>query len=84
MTNTYRCNSGTTLHRPKAQAGSDDYKSKVAEAIMKAVDTMPREYRDCANEIGYISVWNAYRRGMTPTQITQAARDKTLPYLEID
>lgn len=48
---------------------SPDYSVKVARPIMQAVDGMPSQYRALVNEFGYISVYNAWRRGWTVQRI---------------
>lgn len=58
-----------------AELGSDEYSARVAGPIMKAVDGLPQSYRELVNEFGYIDVYQAWRRGMTPDQIRQAAKD---------
>lgn len=58
-----------------SELGSDEYSARVATPIMNAVDKMPRDYRELVNEFGYIDVYHAWRRGLSPAQIRQSAKD---------
>lgn len=59
--------STTSGYVAKAAADAADYKRKVAEPIMGAVDQMPADYRACVYAYGYVDVYRAWRRGM-PTE----------------
>jgi hypothetical protein len=48
--------------------------SSVTSPIMGAVDAMPKEFRELANEIGYIEVYRAWKAGYTSTQIRQRVK----------
>jgi hypothetical protein len=54
---------------------SPEYAERVAQPTMSAIDAMPREYRALVNEFGYIDVYRAWRRGITPESIRQRAKD---------
>lgn len=60
-----------------ADLGSDEYTQRVAAPVMNAVDTMPRAYRELVNEDGYVDVYRAWRRGLSPQAIRQQAKDGT-------
>ncbi len=60
-----------------ADLGSDEYTQRVAAPVMNAVDTMPRAYRELVNEYGYVDVYRAWRKGMTPQAIRDRAADGT-------
>ncbi len=64
----------TSAFVPKAgEPGSDEYKRKVAEPTMQAIDAMPVGYRQCVYEFGYIDVYRAWRRGWTVERIRRKA-----------
>ncbi len=58
-----------------AKASADDpaYKASVAEPVMKAIDGMPKPYRLLVHEFGYIDVYRAWRRGLSPLEIREKA-----------
>ena len=60
-----------------ADIASPEYTERVAGPVMQAVDTMPRAYRALVNEYGYVDVYRAWRRGLSPDAIRSAARDGT-------
>ena len=75
-----RClnNSNTEAFTQKAaDIASPEYTERVAGPVMQAIDTMPREYRALVNEYGYVDVYRAWRKGMTPTAIKAHAKDGT-------
>lgn len=57
----------------KAEPGTAEYKARVAEPTMGAVDSLPPAYRQLVHEFGYIDVYRAWRKGMAPTSIRSAA-----------
>lgn len=57
----------------QAALGSPEYSHRVAQPVMGAVDKLPKAYRDAVNEYGYVEVYLAWRRGMSPEQIKQRA-----------
>jgi hypothetical protein len=56
----------------KAEPGSPEFKAKVAEPVMKAVDAMPKPFRDLVALYGYIDVYRAWRAGWTVDRIKAA------------
>ena len=60
-----------------ADLGSPEYTERVAGPVMQAIDTMPRAYRELVNEYGYVDVYRAWRKGMTPQAIRDRAADGT-------
>jgi len=56
---------------------SPEYTERVAGPVMNAVDTMPRAYRELVNEYGYVDVYRAWRKGMSPQAIKDRSRDGT-------
>jgi hypothetical protein len=60
-----------------AELGSDEYTARVASPVMTAVDTMPKAYRERVNEFGYVDVYRAWRKGLTPSAIKASAVDGT-------
>lgn len=58
-----------------AELGSEEYGDKVARPVMGAVDDMPHAFRALVNEVGYIDVYRAWRRGWTPEMISKATVD---------
>lgn len=57
----------------RADIASDEYTDRVASPMMDAVDHMPKAYREMVNEYGYVDVYRAWKRGITPAQIKQRA-----------
>lgn len=76
----YRSNSAPKTVSHKAVEGWSDYRAKVAEPTMAAVDKMPPAIRACANDFGYIGVYLAWRRGMTAPRIRAAVANGTFQY----
>ena len=60
---------------PRASPGTLEYKLKVAEPTMAAIDAMPAQWRELVHEFGYIDVYRAWRRGWVPARVRAAARD---------
>lgn len=63
-----------SIFKPKAEPGTPEYKTNVAEPTMSAIDAMPRVYRDLVHEFGYIDVYRAWKRGWSVEKIRQRAR----------
>jgi len=61
----------------RADIASNEYSERVASAVMDAVDKMPVAYRELVNEYGYVDVYRAWKRGLTPAQIKQRAVNGT-------
>lgn len=61
-------------HTPKAEPGSLEYKTRVAEPTMKAVDSLPKEYRAAVHQYGYIDVYLAWRNRLSVSQIHEKAQ----------
>jgi hypothetical protein len=61
-----RVNSWAPGFAPKAIAGSEEFKPKVAEPVMKAIDAMPAQWRLLVHEFDYIDVYRAWRQGKSP------------------
>lgn len=59
----------------RAELASEEYSQRVAAPVMDAVDHMPLAYRNLVNEFGYVDVYRAWKRGLTPNQIRQHARN---------
>jgi|GEM_PF-6967540 len=66
-------NSGAQGFTAKAAADDPAYKRSVAEPVMIAVDSMPKEYRQCVHDFGYVDVYRAWRRGLSPLEIRAKA-----------
>ncbi len=64
-----RSDSQTPTHTPRAAPGTDDYKTKVAEPTMQAIDAMPKRFRELIHELGYIEVYRLWRRGRSVEEI---------------
>lgn len=65
-----------TDHRDySAKVPSDDalYKAKVAEPAMNAVDQMPPVWRDLVHQYGYVDVYRAWKRDVSPAEVRRAA-----------
>lgn len=45
----------------KAEPGTPEYKHRVAEPTMRAVDSMPKEWREALHSYGYVGVFLAWR-----------------------
>jgi len=58
-----------------AKVQSDDplYKARVAEPVMGAVDNMPAIWRELVHAYGYIDVYRAWRKGMSPLAVRNKA-----------
>jgi hypothetical protein len=67
--------SRTPHFREKVSGDHPAYKSTVAEPVMNAVDTMPAEYRHLVHDFGYVDVYRAWKRGMSPDSIRVSARN---------
>jgi hypothetical protein len=65
--------SNTVSHTARAEPGSPEYKAKVAEPTMNAVDAMPSDFRELVHQFGYVDVYRAWRRGWTPERIRACA-----------
>jgi hypothetical protein len=61
----------------RAELGSEAYSERVASPVMDAVDHMPKAYRELVNEFGYVDVYRAWKRGLTPAMIRDRSRDGT-------
>lgn len=59
----------------EADIASPEYIKRVAGPVMNAVDDMPKAYREVVNEYGYVDVYRAWCRGISPAQIVQQSRD---------
>lgn len=71
---TRAADSNTAQYRAKAEPGSNDYVEKVARPIMDAVDDMPKEYRECVHDFGYVDVYRAWKRGWSVERIREAGK----------
>ncbi len=58
-----------------ADIASPEYTQRVAAPVMQAIDTMPRTYRELVNEFGYVDVYRAWRKGLTPSAIRSQVKD---------
>ncbi len=58
-----------------APLGSEEYATKVAKPVMGAVDEMPKEYRELVQDLGYVDVYRAWRKGWSAQQIRGAVVD---------
>jgi hypothetical protein len=70
-----RSNSNTAGHVAKADPDSVEYRDRVAVPVMQAVDAMPVAYRALVDELGYVDVYRAWRRGLSVAAIRERARD---------
>lgn len=59
----------------EAEIASPEYIQRVARPVMDAIDRMPRAYREVVNEFGYVDVYRAWKRGISPSEIAQRSRD---------
>lgn len=75
-------NSATSKKVAKAEPGSPEYKPMVAEPVMRAVDGMPKPFRECVHDIGYIPVYHAWRKGLSPMEIRRLAALRALPHMD--
>jgi hypothetical protein len=73
-----RNNSATAGYAPRGDLGSEDYAEQTAKPTMDAIDHMPLGYRELVNELGYIPVYRAWRRGLSESAILAAAKDGLL------
>lgn len=58
---------------PKVGPGSPEYKTRVAEPTMQAIDAMPLAYRILVKEFDYVDVYRAWKRNISPDQIRARA-----------
>jgi len=65
--------SQTDTFTPKVGPGSPEYKQRVAEPTMAAIDAMPLAYRLLVKEFDYVDVYRAWRRNISPDQIRARA-----------
>jgi hypothetical protein len=63
MSMRHAADSDVRTHRAKAEPGSADYPAQVACPMMAAIDAMPKPFRECVHEFGYVDVYRAWRRG---------------------
>lgn len=66
-------NSTVAGFRAKAEPGDEEYRERVARPVMSAIDQMPAEWRELVHEHGYVDVYRAWRRGMSPAQVRALA-----------
>ncbi len=59
----------------KAAPGDADYKRKVSQPQMEAIDAMPPAYRELVHDLGYIDVYLAWKNGWS----VQKIRDRVTP-----
>ena len=65
--------SATQHFREKVPGDDPRYKGAVAEPVMNAVDAMPQSYRLLVHAYGYVDVYRAWKRGMSPDEIRARA-----------
>jgi hypothetical protein len=65
--------SRTIHYRESLPADDPRYQEVVARPVMKAVDSMPFAFRHLVHEYGYVDVYRAWKRGMSPKQIEDTA-----------
>lgn len=59
--------------RPKAAPGTPEYKPKVAEPVMAAIDDMPAAYRALVHKHDFINVYHAWKQGWSVERIEHTA-----------
>ena len=64
---------GTGAFHAKLSPDHPDYSDRVAKPVMEAVDGLPEAYRACVHEFGYVDVYRAWKRGISPARIRQMA-----------
>jgi hypothetical protein len=67
--------SATDAFTPHAGPGTPEYKTRVAEPTMTAIDAMPRAYRELVHAFGYVDVYRAWKRNWSPEKIRASVRD---------
>lgn len=70
-----RSDSEAGHYAAKVPADHPDYKVKVAEPTMLAVDGMDRRYRDLVKAYDYVDVYRAWRRRIPPEVIERRAEE---------
>lgn len=70
---THRSNSDTAGHAAKSWSGPAEYQERVARPVMHAIDAMPKLYRDLVQDYGYVDVYRAWKRGISPDVIRARA-----------
>lgn len=68
-----RNDSQTSAYTAKLPADHPDYRDKVAVPTMNAVDSLPVEYRTCVWDFGYVDVYRAWLRRISPAMIRHRA-----------
>lgn len=63
----------TAAFTQKVPSDHPDYKARVAEPTMAAIDDMPKPYRELVHDYGYVDVFRAWRRGRRPEMIRAQA-----------
>lgn len=71
----HRDDSDARGFRAKAQPGSDEFKTNVAEPVMQAVDKMPAIWRQLVHEYGYVHVYRAMLFKMDPQHVRAMAEE---------
>lgn len=62
-----------SAYSAKVEPGHPDYKVKVAEPTMEAVDGLPAEWRAILREHGYVDVFRAFKRRWPPSRVKEQA-----------
>lgn len=75
-------NSATRNFRPKVAADDPRYKAMVAQPTMDAIDALPPDIRECVHEFGYISVYLAWKKGMSASAIRGSVAAGTFQFVE--
>ncbi len=65
--------SQTRAFAARADAADPEYKRRVAEPTMRAIDAMPREWRRLIHDYGYVDVYRAWKRGWSVEQVRAKA-----------
>lgn len=58
----------------RVRTNDGEYKRDVAVPILTAVDAMPKIWRELVREFDYVSVYLAWKRGMTPAAVREKAK----------
>ena len=79
-----RNDSQTAAFSPKVGPEHPEYKARVAEPTMGAIDNLPKKYRELVYRFGYPEIYRAWRAHWTVAQILAVAVGDTFEFKPSD
>lgn len=68
-------------YRARVEPDDPDYAAMVAQPTMNAIVAMPKEYRECVHEFGYVDVYRAWKRGWSAERIRKSVIDGRFEFM---